>query len=220
VSGRTKGPGKAPGKARTGSHPAPVDLGAERRARALVAQLRAVLDAGEVDTTRTAEMLSGDLETARMDLESPTTLRLPRALLDRAEAVAAALPAHPSRSAVLRRAVEMGIAALEAEATAAALPPDLASDVAALRRRVERLEGHAEGEDARLHGGAMGRAAVPLLGEWVRGGLSKEGYARLCEAFVADGYDRGEAVRLCALHAAWHAEAVRLYGSPVEVPRE
>lgn len=140
MSGRGKAPGKGPGKPRTGSRPPPVDLGRERRTRGLVAELRALLDAGEVDTGRTSAMLSGDLETARME-DTPTTIRAPRALLDRAEALAAALPSQPSRSAVLRLALARGIAVLEAEALVAPLAPDLAADVADLRRRVAALEG-------------------------------------------------------------------------------
>jgi hypothetical protein len=113
--------------------------------------LRALLDSGEVDPHRTGAMLAGDLEAVPMsgsDDETPTTIRAPATLLRRAEALVDRLPPAPgstgraSRSAVLRRALELGIAALEAEAEG--LPTETATDIRTalddLRARVRRLE--------------------------------------------------------------------------------
>lgn len=127
-----------------------VDLGKESRIRAAVEELRGLLDSGEVDRDRTRAMLAGNLEAAPMgDDDSPTTIRAPRALLDRAEALISRWPpaaggiGRVSRSTVLRHALERGIAALEAEA--ADLPTangdDIRADLSELRARLDRIEG-------------------------------------------------------------------------------
>jgi Arc/MetJ-type ribon-helix-helix transcriptional regulator len=77
--------------------------------------------------------------------ETPTTLRLPRDLLDRAERLAEdglGTGARVSRSLVLRRAVELGLDALDS--AAGDLSPTAAAEVRAeleeLRARMDRLE--------------------------------------------------------------------------------
>jgi ubiquinone biosynthesis protein UbiJ len=124
----------------------PVDLGRERRIADAFAEIRALHASGAVDPERTRAMLAGDLEPAPMeaDDEVPTSLRAPRALLTRAEALAEELSrytgsaAKVSRSAVLRRALELGIAALEAEVSEQPEGP-AGDDLAGLRARLDGL---------------------------------------------------------------------------------
>lgn len=101
--------------------PAPVDLGAVRRARALD-ELATLARAGvDVHTLLTHEG-------SHMSGETPFNLRMPQEFYDRADALverlrgspaAAAAGARWGRAAVIRMAVAHGIAALEAEADAA-----------------------------------------------------------------------------------------------------
>jgi len=127
-----------------------VDLARERRIAGKVAELRDLLDGGAVDADRTRAMLAGELEARPVsDPDVSTTLRLPAALLARADELAARIPAPPggrvSRSNVLRAALDRGLSGLEADAaraTSTATPPDLSGVLAeldALRARVEAL---------------------------------------------------------------------------------
>jgi hypothetical protein len=117
----------------------------ERRLRGLLGEWGALLAAGAVEAGRTEALLAGTLEAAAPMDETPTTLRLPRDLLDRAERLAEdglGTGARVSRSLVLRRAVELGLDALDSAAgdlspTAAA---EVRAELADLRRRVEDLE--------------------------------------------------------------------------------
>lgn len=133
------------------------DLARERRIRGKLDELAGLLARGEVNPERTRAMLAGELdaEARRMDDDEAlgTSIRLPRDLLARADALADARNARTgeraSRSAVLRLALERGIAALEREAAELARPPTKAAilaELAALRARVEAL-GAAEGVD-------------------------------------------------------------------------
>lgn len=152
AGGRRPGRGKGASKSSRGrkaagtgtATEAPADLARERRVRGALAELRALLDTGEVDPERTRAMLAGELEAAPVDADDvPTSIRAPRALLERAEALAASLPTRPSRSAVLRMALERGMAELEAEARGLPAPvaAELRAEIEELRRRVEALEG-------------------------------------------------------------------------------
>jgi predicted DNA-binding protein len=95
-------------------------------------------------------MLAGELEAPGMSDDGAdvgTSIRLPRDLLDRADRLAARraelLGERASRSAVLRLALERGVAALEREAADLASPAARASILAeldALRERVAALE--------------------------------------------------------------------------------
>lgn len=123
----------------------PVDLS---RVRAAVARLDALIASGALDLDRTARWLAGDLEegpTMAID-DVPTSVRIPRTLLERAEALAPKLarnadvramagPRGVSRSTVLRLAVERGISALEDGPT----PTPLPRDVDGLRARLTGL---------------------------------------------------------------------------------
>ena len=129
----------------------PVDLA---RVQAALARLDALVTSGEVDAGRTAAWLSGDLDegpspmTTRDDI--PTSLRVPRSLLDRADALCAPMADYPplmaitgprgvSRSAVLRLAVELGISALEAGEK-----PVLPGGVQGLRSELEAMRAHVD----------------------------------------------------------------------------
>lgn len=127
-----------------------VDLARERRIRERLEELRALLDGGEVDQGRTLAALAGTLEAPGMTPDVPTSLRLSADLSARVDALAERLAADPrlaaavggrvSRSAVLRLALERGIAALEADAAPpAAAPVDVAAELAALRARLDDL---------------------------------------------------------------------------------
>lgn len=127
-----------------------VDLARERRIRAGLEELRALLDGGEVDRARTLAALAGTLEAPGMTPDVPTSLRLSADLSARVDALAERLAADPrlavatggrvSRSAVLRLALERGIAALEADAAPpAGAPVDVAAELAALRARLDDL---------------------------------------------------------------------------------
>lgn len=130
---------------------APADLARERRIRAGLEELRALLDGGEVDRGRTLAALAGTLEAPGMTPDVPTSLRLPADLSARVDALAERLAADPrlaaavggrvSRSAVLRLALERGIAALEADTAppSARAPLDVAGELAELRARVDAL---------------------------------------------------------------------------------
>lgn len=124
---------------------APVDLARERRIRAKVTEMAALIASGAVDPERTRAMLAGELPTMTDDV--PTSIRAPRELLARADALAEALAgpgAKPSRSAVLRAALERGIAAIEEDRKggASTLEPtalELRGQVQDLQCRVEAL---------------------------------------------------------------------------------
>ena len=105
---------------------------------------------GKVDPTRTAAYLEAEREV-------PTSMRLPRRLLARADALAPLLEGHPafaarvaswvSRSAVLRAALERGLEALEGDTAKG--PPGRAEVRAALdviTRWAEHLEVVEDGE--------------------------------------------------------------------------
>ena len=106
-----------------------VDLARERRIRRNLAKLRDLLDADPGLDERTRAMLAGELDSP--DLEEPmahdaaVNLRLPRALLDRAEALVPALESDPklqasrvTRAVVIRLALAKGLEALEDECRA------------------------------------------------------------------------------------------------------
>lgn len=111
---------------------APVeDLNRERRIRAIVADLRALLDADPALNRRTEAMLAGALPALEEPLkhDRSMTVRLPEDALTRADALVPALESHPllgaasvSRSVVIRLALDRGLAALEAEFSPAAAP--------------------------------------------------------------------------------------------------
>ena len=117
-----RGPRRAPPKTKR----APVvDLAKETRIRAKLGELRALLDGGAVDPERTRAMLAGELEAPGMNDTDPdvaTSIRIPRALLDLADTLAERraerLGERASRSAVLRLALERGIAVIERETAA------------------------------------------------------------------------------------------------------
>jgi len=103
-----------------------VDLARERRIRRHLAKLRGLLDADPGLDERTRAMLAGEIPCP--DLEEPmahdaaVNLRLPQALLDRAEALVPALEAdvklqasRVTRAVVIRLALARGLEALEAE---------------------------------------------------------------------------------------------------------
>ena len=103
-----------------------IDLDRERRIRRHLAKLRGLLDADPGLEARTRAMLAGDVPCP--DLEGPmahdavVNLRLPRALLDRAEALVPALEAdvklqasRVTRAVVIRLALAKGLEALEEE---------------------------------------------------------------------------------------------------------
>ena len=126
------------------------------RVRAALARLDALVASGALDPDRTARWMAGDLEEGPPMTTSddvPTSVRLPRALLDRAEALAPKLERNPeiramvsprgvSRSIVLRLAVERGIAALEGDAEPVAPlrdPRALRESLMVMRAHVDRL---------------------------------------------------------------------------------
>ncbi len=117
-----------------------VDLARERRIRAAVDDLRAMLDADPDLAARTQAMLGGDL--ACPDLEDPmprdlvndaaVNLRLPATMLDRVEALRLALVerdpmmravGNVTQAAVLRLALDRGLASLAAEFLPGEDPP-------------------------------------------------------------------------------------------------
>ena len=140
---RRSGKGKGKGKP-----PAVVGLARERRVRAKLAELAALVEGGALNAERTRAFLAGELEVAPMDSdEIPTSIRLPRRLLDVADTLAARRAERTgeraSRSAVLRVALERGIAALEREAAELDAPTTKAAILAeleGLRERVAVLE--------------------------------------------------------------------------------
>ena len=156
----SKRPGKGRGKA------APVDLGRERRIRAALSELGELVSSGAVDPERTRAYVAGTLPGAPAVTDAPeevpTSLRLPRALVARLDALAARMAADPtlgalasdlggrvSRSAVLRLALTRGIAVLEAEARPAPVagpvsPAELLAELDALRGKVAALVAHEE----------------------------------------------------------------------------
>lgn len=110
------------------------DLARERSLRALDARMAALLDAGGPDLAgRTRAMLAGELDAPGMEgrkmagplfHDTAVNLRLPSALLARAEALAPSLADDPllaaagrgaGRATVLRLALARGLDALEAE---------------------------------------------------------------------------------------------------------
>lgn len=114
-------------------HRRPTDLARERRIRRAFATLKDALARNPELARRTRAALAGrlpapDLEKPTMSNEKQVTIRLPTALLDRAENLArklAADPAHSTafrvtRAAALRMALHRGIEALEADLTAKA----------------------------------------------------------------------------------------------------
>lgn len=127
-----------------------VDLARERRISAAVAELRDLVDGGAVDEGRTRAMLAGTLEARAVSdpADVSTTLRLPAALLARADELAARLTPPPggrvSRSNVLRAALERGLSAMETDAGpvdggSVATAPDLRgllAELDALRAKV------------------------------------------------------------------------------------
>ena len=132
------------GKGRAAKRPA--DLARERRIRAHLAELGALLDTGKVDRERTRAMLAGELEAPGMTDDDTadvgTSIRLPRELLDRAERIAESR--GDSRSATLRRALERGLLVVEREAAeleAATTRAELLAELARLRARVAALDG-------------------------------------------------------------------------------
>lgn len=136
----------------------PVDLD---RVRSALARLDVLVESGTLDLDRTAAWLSGDLPegptmTSTRD-DVPTSLRVPRSLLDRADAlreplssdptvVALAGPRGVSRSIVLRLAVERGIAALEADVRPGG-PVSLRAELAFLQANLGRLMASLDLED-------------------------------------------------------------------------
>lgn len=137
----------------------PVDLD---RVRSALARLDVLVESGTLDLDRTAAWLSGDLPegstmTATSRDDVPTSLRVPRSLLDRADAlreplssdptvVALAGPRGVSRSIVLRLAVERGIAALEADVRPGG-PVSLRAELAFLQANLGRLMASLDLED-------------------------------------------------------------------------
>ncbi len=82
--------------------------------------------------------------------ETPTTLRLPRSLLDLAERLAEGglgTGARVSRSFVLRRSIELGLDVMHSAAgdLSPTAKAELRAELADLRRRVEALEAAAGG---------------------------------------------------------------------------
>lgn len=144
-----RSPARRPKRARSKA-PA-VDLARERRIRDRLDELRALLDGGEVDRARTLAALAGTLEAPGMTPDVPTSLRLPAELLARVDALAELLAADPrlsaavggrvSRSAILRVALERGVAALEADAAPSPGrgPVDVAAELADIRARLDAL---------------------------------------------------------------------------------
>lgn len=134
--------------------PPPADLARERRIRGKLGELAALLEGGTLNPDRTRAMLAGELEAAPMDSdEVPTSIRLPRRVLaladDLAARRAARLGERASRSAVLRLALERGIASLEREAAELDAPSTKAAilaELATLRERVARMEGVNDGK--------------------------------------------------------------------------
>lgn len=123
---------------------APTDLARERRIRGKLDELAALVSSGAVNPDRTRAYLAGELEAAPMDSdEVPTSIRLPRAVLAVADELAARRAAltgeRASRSAVLRLALERGIASLEREAAELEAPSTRASILAELEALRERV---------------------------------------------------------------------------------
>ncbi len=111
----------------------PTDLPRERRIRAGLATLKQALAGNPELARRTRAALAGrlpapDLEEPTMSNEEQVTIRLPTALLDRAEKLAKKLATDPThstafrvtRAAALRMALHRGIEALEADLAAKA----------------------------------------------------------------------------------------------------
>jgi predicted DNA-binding protein len=146
-------PPKAGGRGRGAprGRKAPIDeLARERRIRGKIAELGALLTSGKVDPDRTRAYLAGELEGPPMDsADLATSIRLPGDLVARADALAerraVLLGERASRSAVLRLAIERGIAALEREAAELEAPSTraaLLAELDALRERVAVLGGN------------------------------------------------------------------------------
>ena len=148
-----KGPNRSTVKGSPSNGSTVVDLAKERRIAAALAELGDLVTGGAVDEGRTRAMLAGELEARPVSdaADVSTTLRLPAAVLARADELAARLPPPPggrvSRSNVLRAALDRGLAALEADAaraTSPATPPDLSGVLAeldTLRAKVAAMAG-------------------------------------------------------------------------------
>jgi predicted DNA-binding protein len=133
------------------------DLARERRIRGKIAALGALLASGKIDPERTRAFFAGELGAATMasdDADVATSIRLPRELLARADALAerraARLGERASRSAVLRLALERGIGVLEREAEAldvASAKAAILAELADLRERVAALREAGDGDE-------------------------------------------------------------------------
>lgn len=139
---RPRQPKRRPVRRAAGSPP--VELARERRIRGKLGELAALLEGGALNPDRTRAYLAGELEAAPMDSdEVPTSIRLPRAVLAVADELAARRAAltgeRASRSAVLRLALERGIASLEREAAELEAPSSRASILAELEALRERV---------------------------------------------------------------------------------
>lgn len=128
-----------------------MELARERRIRGKLGELAALLEGGALNPDRTRAHLAGELEAAPMDAdEVPTSIRLPRSPLAVADDLAARrakrLGERASRFAVLRLAIERGIASMEREAAELDAPNSRASILAEMeapRERVACFEGGA-----------------------------------------------------------------------------
>lgn len=134
--------------------PPPADLARERRIRGKLGELAALLEGGALNPDRTRAYLAGELEAAPMDSdEVPTSIRLPRRVLaladDLAARRAARLGERASRSAVLRLALERGIASLEREAAELEAPSTKAAILEELEALRERVAGLVEVRDGK-----------------------------------------------------------------------
>ena len=125
--------------------PPPADLARERRIRGKLDELSALLEGGALNPDRTRAYLAGELEAVPMNEndETPISVRLPRSVIavadDLAERRAARTGERVSRSAVLRLAIERGIASLQREAAELDAPSTRAAileELATLRDRV------------------------------------------------------------------------------------
>ena len=127
------------------SHP-PADLARERRIRGKLDELSALLEGGALNPDRTRAYLAGELEAAPMNEhdETPISVRLPRSVIavadDLAERRAARTGERASRSAVLRLAIERGIATLQREAAELDAPRTKAAILAELEALRERVD--------------------------------------------------------------------------------
>ena len=110
----------------------PIDLARKRRIRALYKELKDLVDADPSLRERTEAILNGELSCAELEedimgekrsrmMESQISLRLPKSLLERLEALVPHLEGDPSmgawgkptRSVMIRMAIMKGIEALE-----------------------------------------------------------------------------------------------------------